>query len=85
MSAGESVSDDLMWRYHALLTDLGAAAILERRNAVSAGTLHPKQAKIDLARRIVADFHSPRMPNAPRTPSSGSSRRRSCRRSAVSR
>ena len=53
-----SVSDDLMWRYYALLTDLGAAAILERRNAVSAGTLHPKQAKIDLARRIVADFHS---------------------------
>src|SRR5688500_16320120 len=41
-----SVSDELMWRYYALLTDLGAEAILAQRHAVSAGTLHPKQAKI---------------------------------------
>jgi tyrosyl-tRNA synthetase len=53
-----SVSDDLMWRYYLLLTDLGPAEIDRRREAVAAGALHPKQAKMDLARAIVADFHS---------------------------
>jgi tyrosyl-tRNA synthetase len=53
-----SVSDELMWRYYVLLTDLGPAEIETRRQAVTAGTLHPKQAKMDLARAIVADFHS---------------------------
>ena len=53
-----SVSDELMWKYYTLLTDLGPAEILARRNAVSSGGLHPKQAKMDLARGIVADFHS---------------------------
>jgi len=54
-----SISDDLMWKYYALLTDLTAADVLQLRNRVAAGEVHPKQAKIDLARRIVADFHSP--------------------------
>ncbi len=54
-----SISDDLMWKYYALLTDLSAADIQERRDRVSAGTLHPKAAKADLAMRIVGDFHSP--------------------------
>ena len=52
-----SISDDLMWKYDLLLTDLGREAIDERRTAVASGELHPKQAKVDLARRIVADFH----------------------------
>jgi tyrosyl-tRNA synthetase len=52
-----SISDDLMWRYYALLTDLGSEDVLALRNRVSAGTVHPKQAKVDLARRIVTDFH----------------------------
>jgi tyrosyl-tRNA synthetase len=52
-----SISDDLMWRYYALLTDVGTAGVLERQGAISAGTLHPKQAKMELARRIVRDFH----------------------------
>jgi tyrosyl-tRNA synthetase len=54
-----SVSDELMWRYYLLLTDLGPDEIARRRAAVAAGTLHPKQAKTELARAIVADFHSP--------------------------
>jgi tyrosyl-tRNA synthetase len=53
-----SISDDLMWKYYTLLTDLGPADIVQLRNRVSSGELHPKQAKIDLAERIVADFHS---------------------------
>jgi tyrosyl-tRNA synthetase len=56
-----SVSDDLMWKYYTLLTDLDPAGIVERQQAVSSGRLHPKQAKVDLAKRIVADFHSQRL------------------------
>ena len=53
-----SVSDDLMWRYYLLLTDLPAASIDALKADVAAGRLHPRQAKVDLARRIVTDFHS---------------------------
>ena len=53
-----SVSDDLMWRYYLLLTDLPESAVGDLRARVSSGALHPKQAKVDLAKRIVADFHS---------------------------
>src|ERR671912_90509 len=52
-----SLSDDLMWKYYTLLTDLTPEDILTRRKAVSKGDLHPKQAKIDLAVRIVTDFY----------------------------
>ena len=54
-----SISDDLMWKYYALLTDFSAADIQARRDRVSAGTLHPKAAKADLATHIVGAFHSP--------------------------
>ena len=53
-----SISDDLMWKYYALLTDLTLDEIEQRRESVSAGRLHPKDAKVELAKRIVADFHS---------------------------
>src|SRR6187397_461534 len=52
-----SISDDLMWRYYLLLTDLTGADIDALKAQVAAGTLHPKTAKVDLARRIVAEFH----------------------------
>ena len=52
-----SISDELMWKYYALLTDLTAEQVLERRTAVSSRDLHPKQAKVDLAKLIVTDFH----------------------------
>jgi tyrosyl-tRNA synthetase len=52
-----SISDDLMWRYYTLLTDLTPADVEARRQAVASGALHPKQAKVDLARTIVADYH----------------------------
>ena len=54
-----SVSDALMWEYCALLTDLSPAAVDALKRAVADGALHPRQAKVDLAKRIVADFHSP--------------------------
>ena len=53
-----SVSDDLMWEYYTLLTDLPPAEIDAMRAAAVAGELHPRQAKVDLARRLVTDFHT---------------------------
>jgi tyrosyl-tRNA synthetase len=52
-----SVSDELMWKYYTLLTDRTPDEIAALRARVSAGELHPKQAKIDLAQAIVTDFH----------------------------
>ncbi len=53
-----SISDDLMFRYYELLTDVSMAGIAEMRQKIARGELHPMQAKIDLARSIVTDFHS---------------------------
>jgi tyrosyl-tRNA synthetase len=53
-----SISDELMWKYYLLLTDLTPADVLQLRGRVSAGEVHPKQAKVELAMRIVTDFHS---------------------------
>ncbi len=54
-----SISDDLMFRYYELLTDMSLAEIAgAARSASPRGDLHPMQAKIDLARSIVTDFHS---------------------------
>jgi tyrosyl-tRNA synthetase len=53
-----SVSDELMWRYYLLLTDLSVAEIDGIKARVADGHVHPKLAKRDLATRIVADFHS---------------------------
>jgi tyrosyl-tRNA synthetase len=47
-----SISDELMWRYYALLTELSPAAIEEER---SAG--RPMDSKMALGRLVVADFH----------------------------
>jgi tyrosyl-tRNA synthetase len=52
-----SISDDLMWRYYLLLTDLSQADIAAIRTDVEAGRRHPKQAKVELATRLVTDFH----------------------------
>ncbi len=52
-----SISDELMWRYYLLLTPLGVEEVDALKARVSRGELHPKQAKIDLAVRIVTDLH----------------------------
>jgi tyrosyl-tRNA synthetase len=48
-----SISDEMMWRYYELLTDVQVAEIEKMKREA-----HPMQAKKDLARRIVADFHT---------------------------
>jgi tyrosyl-tRNA synthetase len=52
-----SISDELMWKYYTLLTDLRPEQITALRERVVSGDLHPKQAKVDLAKLIVRDFH----------------------------
>jgi tyrosyl-tRNA synthetase len=52
-----SISDELMWRYYGLLTDMSRSQIDTLKTQVSDGGVHPKQAKVDLAKRIVGDFH----------------------------
>ncbi len=52
------VSDDLMWRYWTLLTDRTQADIASMQAAVADGSLHPMQAKKDMARTITAGFHN---------------------------
>jgi len=53
-----SISDELMLTYFELLTDLSLPEIDLLRQRLEAGDLHPMDAKMDLARRIVAEFHS---------------------------
>jgi tyrosyl-tRNA synthetase len=53
-----SISDDLMWRYYELCTDLGPVDIFVLQKSVEEGTSNPRDVKADLAKRIVADFYS---------------------------
>ncbi|HKP85637.1 MAG TPA: tyrosine--tRNA ligase, partial [Blastocatellia bacterium] len=53
-----SISDDLMWRYYELLTDLLQNEISELKVAASRGEKNPRDIKAELARRVIADFHS---------------------------
>src|SRR5579863_7759444 len=48
-----SISDEMMWRYYELLTDVQVAEIEKMKQ-----DSHPMQAKKDLAQRIVTEFHS---------------------------
>jgi tyrosyl-tRNA synthetase len=52
-----SVSDELMWRYYELCTDVSLDGIARLKSAVAGGELHPKKAKEGLAMRIISDFH----------------------------
>jgi len=52
-----SISDELMWKYWVLLTDLRQSEIETMRAEVVAGKLHPMETKKKLARTIVAGFH----------------------------
>jgi len=49
-----SISDELMWRYYELCTDLSPAEIASLR----ASDHNPRDIKVDLAKKLVADFYS---------------------------
>jgi tyrosyl-tRNA synthetase len=53
-----SISDDLMWRYYELLTDLTPAGVEQLKAETATGKRHPRDVKSQLAKRLVADFHS---------------------------
>ena len=53
-----SISDELMWRYYDLVTDLTPAEIARLKADVESGAQHPRDLKSALAKKIVADFHS---------------------------
>jgi tyrosyl-tRNA synthetase len=52
-----SISDDLMWRYYELLSDISLEQIARLRQDVEAGRVHPKKAKEDLAEELTARYH----------------------------
>jgi tyrosyl-tRNA synthetase len=52
------ISDDLMYRYYELLTDLQTADIARLQDEIASNNKDPMEAKMALAYRIVADFHS---------------------------
>jgi tyrosyl-tRNA synthetase len=54
-----SISDEQMWSYYELLTDLSTAEIARLQADVNDGSVHPMDAKMALARRIIAEFHGP--------------------------
>jgi tyrosyl-tRNA synthetase len=53
-----SISDELMWRYYELLTDLTVNDIKWMRERAEYGEDNPRDFKVGLAKRIIADFHS---------------------------
>lgn len=53
-----SISDDLMWRYYELLTDISPEELRSRISACGRGEVNPRDAKMDLAKMIISDFHS---------------------------
>jgi tyrosyl-tRNA synthetase len=52
-----SVSDELMFRYYNLLSDLTSDEITLLKKRMEAGEIHPKEVKKQLARELTARFH----------------------------
>ncbi len=52
-----SISDELMWKYFLLLTDLRGSEVEELKAEAAAGRQHPMEIKKRLALTIVAGFH----------------------------
>jgi tyrosyl-tRNA synthetase len=52
-----SISDELMWRYYELLSGEPTAEIERRKHACAVGELNPRDAKMALAKEIVARYH----------------------------
>lgn len=53
-----SVSDELMFRYYDLLSDLSDSEIAHLKERMQKGEIHPKEVKKQLARELTARFHS---------------------------
>jgi len=53
-----SISDDLMWRYYELLSQVSMDELSWLKEQAQSGTLNPKNAKMNLAKEIVTRYHS---------------------------
>ena len=53
-----SISDELMWRYYELCTDVSIAEITTLRESAERGQRNPRDIKAALAKLIVSDFYS---------------------------
>jgi tyrosyl-tRNA synthetase len=53
-----SISDEMMWRYYELCTDLTPEQIAVIRTSAESGGRNPRDIKVELAKSIVTDFHS---------------------------
>ncbi len=53
-----SISDELMWRYYELLSDLSNAELAQRKADTQARRLNPRKAKAMLGVEIVTRYHS---------------------------
>jgi tyrosyl-tRNA synthetase len=53
-----SISDEIMWRYYELCTDLTPEQIASIKTSAESGGKNPRDIKVELAKSIVADFHS---------------------------
>ncbi|MDF3821856.1 tyrosine--tRNA ligase [Leptospira sp. 96542] len=51
-----SISDDLMWNYFELLTDLPLSEIESKKQGIKNKTLHPKEVKTELALLVMDQF-----------------------------
>ncbi len=52
------VSDELMIKYYQLLTDFRATDIEKLKSDLKSGGIHPRAAKVNLAKILIARFHS---------------------------
>ncbi len=52
------VSDELMYRYYELLSDLSASDLEKLKSDVKSGAKHPRTVKVELAKFLVTRFHS---------------------------
>src|SRR5208337_4638178 len=52
------ISDELMLRWYELLLELTAAQLQRLKSEVASGALHPRQAKVNLAKILIERFHS---------------------------
>ncbi|NLT22068.1 MAG: tyrosine--tRNA ligase [Syntrophorhabdus sp.] len=52
-----SISDELMIKYYELLSDIPLASLEALKKGIAAGSVHPKQAKVDFAKEIITRFH----------------------------
>jgi tyrosyl-tRNA synthetase len=59
-----SISDDLMWRYHELLSTQPAIEVERRKRARAAGDMNPRDAKLALGKEIVTRSHDAEQANA---------------------